>query len=32
MAAVDVLNSAGNKVSETELPDDIFSVRRDGCV
>ncbi len=26
MAAVDVLNSAGNKVSETELPDDIFSV------
>ncbi|WDP89675.1 MAG: 50S ribosomal protein L4 [Desulfobacter sp.] len=26
MAAVDVLNSAGNKVSETELPDEIFSV------
>jgi large subunit ribosomal protein L4 len=26
MAAVDVLNSAGKKVSETELPDDIFSV------
>jgi large subunit ribosomal protein L4 len=26
MAAVDVLNSAGNKVSETELPDEIFSI------
>ncbi len=26
MAAVDVLNSAGNKVSQTELPDEIFSV------
>lgn len=26
MAAVDVLNSAGKKVSETELPDEIFSV------
>ena len=26
MAAVDVLNSAGKKVSETELPDEIFSI------
>ncbi len=26
MAAVDVLNSAGEKVSETQLPDEIFSV------
>jgi len=26
MAAVDVLNSAGNKVSETELPDEVFSI------
>ncbi len=26
MAAVDVLNSAGKKVSQTELPDEIFSV------
>ncbi len=26
MAAVDVLNSAGNKVSEAELPDEIFSI------
>jgi len=26
MAAVDVLNSAGDKVSETQLPDEIFSV------
>ena len=26
MAAVDVLNSTGNKVSETELPDEIFSI------
>ncbi len=26
MAAVDVLNSAGEKVSETQLPDEIFSI------
>ena len=26
MAAVDVLNSAGAKVSEVELPDEIFSI------
>jgi large subunit ribosomal protein L4 len=26
MAAVDVLNSAGNKVSQADLPDDIFSI------
>ena len=26
MAAVDVLNSAGVKVSETDLPDEIFSI------